>query len=70
MRADARSLLADVPPRSYAVQHREDDLSFIERLLAEEGLGYSFVEGDGAPAGRSTRSRSSPTLTRLRPAAR
>ena len=50
---DARSLIAQVRPRSYAVQYRETDLAFVERLLAEEGLGYSFVEDDSAPAGHT-----------------
>ena len=29
-------------PRSYCVQYRESDLAFIERLLFEEGLPYTF----------------------------
>ncbi|MEC5387280.1 type VI secretion system tip protein TssI/VgrG [Uliginosibacterium sp. H3] len=32
------------PPRSYCVQYRESDYDFVSRLLAEEGLGYCFVE--------------------------
>ncbi|MBE1161088.1 type VI secretion system Vgr family protein [Dyella acidiphila] len=50
---DARSLIAQVRPRSYAVQYRETDLAFVERLLAEEGLGYSFIEDSSAPAGHT-----------------
>ncbi|MDO1530445.1 type VI secretion system Vgr family protein [Fulvimonas sp. R45] len=50
---DARALLADVRPRSYAVQYRETDLAFIERLLAEEGLGYAFVEDAEVGAGHA-----------------
>jgi type VI secretion system secreted protein VgrG len=51
--ADARSLIAQLRPRSYAVQYRETDLAFVERLLAEEGLGYAFVEDPEAGAGHS-----------------
>ena len=38
------------PRREYIVQYRETDLAFIERLMADEGLWYSFVhpEGDAA----------------------
>ncbi|AJQ86010.1 type VI secretion system Vgr family protein [Xanthomonas oryzae] len=38
-------------PRSYCTQFDEDDLSFIHRLLAEEGINYTFVFADdhGAP---------------------
>lgn len=50
---DAKSLIADVRPRSYAVQYRETDLAFVERLLAEEGLGYAFAEDASAPAGHT-----------------
>src|SRR5699024_9221282 len=48
---DVTAWLANVQPRSYAVQYRESDLQFVERLLAEEGLGYCFVEDAEAPAG-------------------
>jgi len=44
-------------PRSFVVQHEEDDLSFVLRLLAEEGLFFWFEhEGDSsaAPFGRHT----------------
>ncbi|WP_150909737.1 type VI secretion system Vgr family protein [Marinobacter halotolerans] len=36
------------PPieREYCVQHRESDLSFIERLSAEEGWHYRYSHGD------------------------
>jgi type VI secretion system VgrG family protein len=50
---DARSQVAAVRPRSYAVQYRETDLAFVERLLAEEGLGYAFVEDEAAGAGHT-----------------
>lgn len=50
---DARGLIAVVRPRSYAVQYRETDLAFVERLLAEEGLGYAFVEDEAAGAGHT-----------------
>ncbi|MCZ8411307.1 type VI secretion system tip protein TssI/VgrG [Achromobacter dolens] len=32
----------DYPIRSYCVQYDEDDLAFITRLLAEEGISYRF----------------------------
>ena len=38
------SFMEGVPPRSYCVQYRETDYAFISRLLAEEGLGFCFVE--------------------------
>lgn len=50
---DARALIDRVRPRSYAVQYRETDLAFLERLLAEEGLGYSFIEDEAAAAGHT-----------------
>ncbi|CAL93924.1 type VI secretion system Vgr family protein [Azoarcus olearius] len=41
--------------RSYCVQYHESDLEFIERLLAEEGIGWRFDhEEDAAGAGPST----------------
>lgn len=48
---DANRLLDNVQPRSYCVQYRESDFDFVQRLLAEEGLGYCFVEDQQAPAG-------------------
>ncbi|RBF82654.1 type VI secretion system Vgr family protein, partial [Xanthomonas oryzae] len=38
-------------PRSYCMQFDEDDLGFIHRVLAEEGINYTFVFADdqGAP---------------------
>jgi type VI secretion system VgrG family protein len=50
---DARALIGQVRPRSYAVQYRETDLAFIERLFAEEGLGFSFSEDEAAGAGHT-----------------
>ncbi|MFT3734547.1 MAG: type VI secretion system Vgr family protein [Rhodocyclaceae bacterium] len=38
------SFMADAPARSYCVQYRETDFAFVSRLLAEEGLGFCFVE--------------------------
>ncbi len=37
--------------RSYCVQYRESDLTFLQRLLAEEGLGWRVEESDEAPSG-------------------
>ena len=48
---DANRLLDNVRPRSYCVQYRESDFDFVQRILAEEGLGYCFVEDQQAPAG-------------------
>src|SRR5699024_10700563 len=50
---DARETVSAVRARSYAVQYRESDRAFVERLLAEEGLGYTFVEDADAPAGHA-----------------
>lgn len=36
------------PVRVYCVQYRETDLAFVQRLLAEEGIFYSFVSEDDA----------------------
>ncbi|TAK28536.1 MAG: type VI secretion system tip protein VgrG [Myxococcaceae bacterium] len=35
-----------LPVREHCVQYRESDLEFVERLLAEEGLGYLIAEGE------------------------
>jgi type VI secretion system secreted protein VgrG len=37
--------------RSYCVQYRESDLSFLTRLLAEEGVGWRVEESQDAPSG-------------------
>lgn len=49
--SDAVQLLSAVRPRSYCVQYRESDFDFVLRLLAEEGLGYCFVEDELSPSG-------------------
>jgi len=36
--------------RSYCAQYRESDLHFMQRLLAEEGLGWRIEEAEDAPA--------------------
>lgn len=41
---DARLRRADYARREYIVQHRESDLAFVERLMAEEGIWYAFVQ--------------------------
>ncbi|MCF7750822.1 type VI secretion system tip protein VgrG [Bacillus subtilis subsp. subtilis] len=47
---EVADLLAAVPRRSYCVQYRESDLDFLQRLLAEEGLGWRIEEDPDAPA--------------------
>jgi type VI secretion system secreted protein VgrG len=41
-------LTREYPVREYCVQHRESDLDFVQRLLAEEGIGYCFDFSDPA----------------------
>jgi len=51
---DLRAFLAQGPNagmRSYCVQYRETDLAFVQRLLAQEGLGWRVEESDKAPSG-------------------
>nr|WP_297351358.1 type VI secretion system Vgr family protein [uncultured Caldimonas sp.] len=43
--------LASVAARHYCNQFRETDLSFVSRLLAEEGIGWRFEEDESAPKG-------------------
>ncbi len=38
------SLTRKLPKRAYCVQHRETDLAFVTRLLAEEGLFFFFED--------------------------
>jgi uncharacterized protein involved in type VI secretion and phage assembly len=47
---DTPSFMARAMPRSYCCQYRETDLAFVQRLLAEEGLGWR-CEQDGDAAG-------------------
>ncbi len=50
---DLSTFLAQAPNagvRPYCVQYRESDLSFIQRLLAQEGLGWRIEESDKAPS--------------------
>jgi type VI secretion system secreted protein VgrG len=49
--ADAMAFLRTARVRSYAVQYRETDLSFLRRLLAEEGLTWRIEESSHAPSG-------------------
>ncbi len=48
---DVDALLAASRPRSFCVQYRESDLAFVQRLLAEEGVGWCVEEVADAPAG-------------------
>jgi type VI secretion system secreted protein VgrG len=34
-------------PRTYCLQHRESELDFVQRLLAEEGISFAIEERDG-----------------------
>ena len=43
--------LSQSRPRSYCVQYRESDAAFVQRLLAEEGLGWRLEEDSEAAAG-------------------
>jgi type VI secretion system secreted protein VgrG len=47
---ETRPFMAQAMPRSYCCQYRETDLAFVERLLAEEGLGWRH-EQDAEGAG-------------------
>lgn len=54
--ADVAAHLAASPragSRSYTVQWRETDLAFVQRLLAERGIGYRFEEDPAAPMGHT-----------------
>lgn len=48
------SFMADAPRRAYCVQYRETDYAFLSRLLAEEGLGFCFVEEAEAELGQTS----------------
>uniref|UniRef100_UPI00131F39D9 type VI secretion system Vgr family protein n=1 Tax=Xanthomonas fragariae TaxID=48664 RepID=UPI00131F39D9 len=48
---EVSGFLAQARPRSYCVQYRESDLDFVQRLLAEEGLGWRLQEADASPGG-------------------
>ncbi|WP_082578509.1 type VI secretion system Vgr family protein [Lysobacter sp. Root690] len=48
---EAGPFLAAARPRSYCVQYRETDAAFVDRLLAEEGLGWRLEEDADAPGG-------------------
>src|SRR5512132_2535789 len=41
-------LSGSYPARSYCLQHQESDYDFVERLLAEEGIFYSFEHPSGS----------------------
>ena len=48
---EAADFLKGARPRSYCVQYRETDLAFIQRLLAEEGLGWRVEDSGQDPGG-------------------
>lgn len=39
----------ELPQREYIVQHRETELGFVSRLLAEQGLWFYFKHGEQGP---------------------
>jgi type VI secretion system secreted protein VgrG len=41
--------MAQAMPRSYCCQYRETDLAFVQRLLAEEGLGWRWEQDNDGP---------------------
>jgi type VI secretion system secreted protein VgrG len=45
----AASLARAYPKRAYCVQHQESDYAFIARLLAEEGIFFTFQHPSSAP---------------------
>ncbi|TCS32895.1 Rhs element Vgr protein [Paucimonas lemoignei] len=47
---EAQSFIDSLRPRSYCCQYRESDYAFLTRILAEEGIGFTFEEDedDGA----------------------
>ena len=51
--AGAEARMAAFGTRSHIAQFRETDYHFVTRLLAEAGLGFTFVEDDQAPNGHS-----------------
>ncbi|MVW59668.1 type VI secretion system tip protein VgrG [Massilia sp. NEAU-DD11] len=46
---DVGPFMEGANPRSYCCQYRESDLTFVERLLAEEGLAWRFEQADDGP---------------------
>ena len=46
-RAFSNELGGTYAPREYCVQYQESDLDFVQRLMAEEGIFYSFDFADG-----------------------
>lgn len=51
--AAAEQRIAESGPRPHFAQYRETDYDFLARLLAEEGLGFTVVEDEGAPSGHA-----------------
>jgi type VI secretion system secreted protein VgrG len=45
-RVDLGRLARTHTPRDYCVQHRESDLQFVTRILAEEGVTFAFTHDD------------------------
>lgn len=48
---EVTAFLADAPVRTHCTQYRESDFDFLQRLLAEEGLGWRIEEDEAAPMG-------------------
>ncbi len=49
---EAQGFIDALRPRSYCCQYRESDYAFLTRVLAEEGIGFTFEEDedDSAPS--------------------
>lgn len=52
--ARAWSLIASFPTRQYCVQYQESDYHFVTRILAEEGIFFSFEQPPGVAGAKIT----------------
>ncbi|MBY4897536.1 type VI secretion system Vgr family protein [Cupriavidus sp. AU9028] len=51
--AAAQQRIEALGSRIHVAQFRETDYAFLSRLLAEAGLGFAFVDDEGAPSGHA-----------------